>query len=324
MKISTDFESIAKKSKRKQLWKTVGISMLGVLALGSILTKALTELTNYHGNRVKEDYLLRSQIAYPNIQYKSWHFNPTSLTTGNFEANRFKSINGITVPYENYDANYSLWQNGDTTEADLIFQEDDDKPSYTMKEHYRSPMFYNTQFQTDDKTFKLPKELKIIKDMPGQAIEVAITFDKPYTYHELSQKLPQNVNLNWLWIGTKSKFDVSNLSPGDQLGILANNSLSQEDLNFFNANLEKAIKGKLFSKTFGTTTDGKHSHTFNLEDDAKHYLKANQAIDTTTFKGAIITGTAEELSKLALADWIFASSIGQTVTIQPYHQQETN
>lgn len=172
MKISTDFESIAKKSKRKQLWKTVGISMLGVLALGGILTKTLTELTNYHGNRVKEDYLLRSQIAYPNIQYKSWHFNPTSLTTGNFEANRFKSINGITVPYENYDANYSLWQNGDTTEADLIFQEDDHKPSYTMKEHYRSPMFYNTRFQQMTKPLNSLRSWKSLRTCQDRLLKL--------------------------------------------------------------------------------------------------------------------------------------------------------
>ncbi|MGV3293934.1 anti sigma factor C-terminal domain-containing protein [Streptococcus pluranimalium] len=320
MKTSMDFETIAKKSKRKQLWKTVSLSIIGALALGVVIAKGMTELTSYHGNRVKDDYLLRSQIAYPNVQYKSWYFNPTSTTTGNFTSDRFKNINGITVPYETYEANYSMWRNGDTTEADWIFQESDGSPAYTMKENYKSPMFYNTNFRSEGKNHKVAKEIDIAKDMQGQAIEVAITFDKPYTYKELAKKLPKNLMLNWLWIGTSSNFDVSTLPPSDQLGLFANNSLSQEDLNFFSTNLNKAIKDGMFAKTYGTTTEGKSSYHFNLETDAKDYLKNNQDIDNATFSGAILTGRAENFAQLASEDWIFASSIGQSVTIQPYHQ----
>lgn len=320
MKTSMDFEAIAKKSKRKQLWKTVSLSIIGALALGVVIAKGMTELTSYHGNRVKDDYLLRSQIAYPNVQYKSWYFNPTSTTTGNFTSDRFKNINGITVPYETYEANYSMWRNGDTTEADWIFQESDGEPVYTMKENLKSPMFYNIDFKSQDEDYQVAKELEMAKDMPDQAIEVAITFDKAYTYQELAQKLPKNLMLNWLWIGTSSNFDVSTLPPSDQLGLFANNSLSQEDLNFFNTNLEKAIKDGILAKTYGTTSDGETSHSFNLETDAEYYLKNNDNIDKATFKGAILTGHAENFAQLASKDWIFASSIGQSVTIQPYHQ----
>lgn len=39
--------------------------------------------------------------------------------------------------------------------------------------------------------------------MPGQAVEVAITFDKSYTLKEIYQLIPQNLKLNWIWSGVK-------------------------------------------------------------------------------------------------------------------------
>lgn len=86
------------------------------------------------------------------------------------------------------------------------------------------------------------------------------------------------------------------------------------DLYYFQNLSKKAIESGAVGFQYSIEDE-----TLSLEDDAKTYLKNNSNYKTATFSGVILTGRAENFVQLEDKDWIYASNIGQSVTIQPYH-----
>ncbi|CRV33684.1 sigma factor regulator N-terminal domain-containing protein [Streptococcus equi] len=108
MTISTDFEAIAKRHKRRLTLKYVVLSAglaLVALVLGYM---GLNRLTSMNGQYLMAYYNNRIQIAYPNIDVNSFFYNANSQFTGELHSERTKDIAGISVPFEPYRAPYSL------------------------------------------------------------------------------------------------------------------------------------------------------------------------------------------------------------------------
>lgn len=323
MKTFNDFEKIAQRSKVKNRIKLVVLSTLVALASLGIIVRCLTEVASRHGEAVKDTYLLMSEIAYPNISYNNWYFNATSSYTGQFHSDRFKNIDGIEVPYEKMEAYYSI-RFADSYDTNVWLTMSSDKRSaYTHSSYYKSPMFYNINHDYTNKDDLAPtNDISLAAQMSNQAIEMAITFDKPYTYQEIQKMIPENLLVNWYWIGSSSDFDTAERTPDKQLGISTYDGEQLNDYSYslFRKNLEKAVsKGYLDMTENGNDQNGK-KQTFNLAEDAQKYLNKNKKLKTAKFSGVILTGRSENFAQLESAKWIFASNIGQSVTIQPYHQ----
>ena len=102
------FENVAKKSRRKRLWKTVAISSVVSLVLLGLLGKGLAELASKNGQNLQKQYEVMSEIAYPNVDYDSLYYTQTSYFSGTLRSDRFKDLNGVRVVYPAYEGNYSL------------------------------------------------------------------------------------------------------------------------------------------------------------------------------------------------------------------------
>lgn len=76
------FENVAKKSRRKRLWKTVVISSFVSLVLLGLLGKGLVELASSNGRDLQKQYEVMSEIAYPNVDYDSLYHTQTSFFQG--------------------------------------------------------------------------------------------------------------------------------------------------------------------------------------------------------------------------------------------------
>ena len=282
-----------------------------------IIFLGLRSLTERHAEMVKENYLLRSEIAYPNIDYTTWGFEANSEFTGTFYSHRSKNIDGISVPFEEYQGNYSIFGPMSASQNEGLEERDSNSSNYTHGNLYKVPIFYNVNASAKTVSMELTQDISKATEMTGQAVEVAITFDKPYTYQEITEMVPDNllVNVNWYWIGTSSTVDTVNLALEAQLGF-APSSINDYAADFknFKSNLKKAIESGVVDSRYSIEDE-----TLSLEDDAKTYLKNNSNYKTATFSGVILTGRAENFAQLEDKDWIYASNIGQSVTIQPYH-----
>lgn len=87
----------------------------------------------------------------------------------------------------------------------------------------------------------------------------------------------------------------------------------------FQDRLEQYFKMEESSLQTVTTEDGE---VYSSKAMLKEYLKQNKNPKTAKFEGVILTGRAENFDQLQNADWIYASNIGQSIQIQPYHHLE--
>lgn len=325
------FEILAKKSKRKRLWKTVAISSLVSLALLLLLGKGLIELASSNGRNLQKEYEVMSEIAYPNVDYDSLYYTQNSFFSGTLHSDRFKDLDGVKVAYPSYEGNYSLIGafRDPTAEGTYLSL----SGTYTRELRQKYPVFYNINAKGTIDTKRIPQELASVKEMPNQLVEVALTFDKAYTYKEIQQMIPSNLKINWYWIGSQSE-DVDNTGAlrtdpkttyGANAGLLFTydsdvrkkaKEAKKEQQTFLDY-LKKADKN-LFPSVSG----------YNTYNDVESYLKKFGQLDIReaenrdqlTFSGVILTGKAENFAQLEEKEWIYASSIGASVPNQPYYK----
>lgn len=322
------FEILAKKSKRKRLWKTVAISSLVSLALLLLLGKGLIELASSNGRNLQKEYEVMSEIAYPNVDYDSLYYTQNSLFSGTLHSDRFKDLDGVKVTYPSYEGNYSLIGafRDPTAEGTYLSL----SGTYTRELRQKYPVFYNINAKGTIDTKRIPQELASVKEMPNQLVEVALTFDKAYTYKEIQQMIPSNLKINWYWIGSQSENDIEQYSD-PQFTYGANASLLfTYDLDF----RKKAKEAKKEQQTFLDYLKKADKNLFpslsgyNMYNEVESYLKKFGQLDIRepenrdqlTFSGVILTGKAENFAQLEGKEWIYASSIGASVPNQPYYK----
>lgn len=358
MMISTDFEKLAKRHKRRNIFRTVTISVVLSLFLMVLGFIGLNRLTSKNGQNIQQYYTVISEIAYPNISYSSWGYDATSQFTGNFVSHRFKDIDGISVPFEKYEHYYSLILNQKSSaNNNSLMSDDNGRSMYTRASHYKVPMFFNKGKKVQLGSIKPTQDIPLIRQMSGQAVEVAITFDKGYTLKEMEQFIPKNLKLNWIWSGVQLEYLESQFgfTPYFNLGLTgeqqkkmnaeiakAYQTKKNPDLNpiyqkyshksavspvermensytAFQDRLEQYFKMEESSLQTVTTEDGE---VYSSKAMLKEYLRQNKNPKTAKFEGVILTGRAENFDQLQNADWIYASNIGQSIQIQPYHHLE--
>lgn len=209
---------------------------------------------------------------------------------------------------EGYDmldeANYSLTGAFNAGASDVFSK---NKLLYDRGNLQKIPQFYNTKvkFSKNDVKTSPSQDLKYLNQLNDKVIEVAITFDKPYTYKEIKTMLPKNLKQNWLWIGTYTTLDTSQWP--NQFGTDTEN-------------IHSAI-----NTMFNVSKNSPHVgiNNVNIYSDLDNYLKDNKHIkdvDQLSFAGIILTGKSENFNSLKGKKWIYGSSLGASIDYQPYYQ----
>ncbi|MDW8585746.1 anti sigma factor C-terminal domain-containing protein [Streptococcus suis] len=319
------FEIATKKSKKKYLWKTVGLSILGLLLITGATLKTLQILTANNGEKIYQEHELLSQVAYPNIEYSTYYYKATSLFAGAVHADRHKDLAGVPVAFGDYEYHY------DWLGTYLNFSQDG--PSYKGNIAYdrqtwsKLPLFYNTdKVDTDDFARVPSQELSLVKDMSNQLVEVAITFDKKYSFGDLQTMLPQNLKKNWYWIGTASKKNTADFRidqlfglDGEVLQVYQPDPNLPKEAEIWNPLTPMKKMAEQYNHYLGEYALVTDVKTF-LDKFGKTDFSKQESIDKLEFAGIILTGKAEDFAQLEGKDWIYASSIGASIPIQPYYQ----
>lgn len=304
MKSNDPLALLAKKRRRKTFLMTIVFSLLATLLLFALCFKLLSNMTAKNGQKVYNDYQQLAEIAYPNISYNSLYYFPTGQFSGKVHADRFKDLDGIPVAYSPFEANYSLTGAFDAGASDVFSK---NKLLYDRGNLQKIPQFYNTKvkFSKNDVKTSPSQDLKYLNHLEDKVIEVAITFDKPYTYKEIKTMLPKNLKQNWLWIGTYTTLDTSQWP--NQFGTDTEN-------------IHSAI-----NTMFNVSKNSPHVgiNNVNIYSDLDNYLKDNKHIkdvDQLSFAGIILTGKSENFNSLKGKKWIYGSSLGASIDYQPYYQ----
>lgn len=307
-KFSDPLEQLAKKRKRKTLFKTVVLALITVLLVVGIAFKGFTYLTSKNGQKTYHNFELLSEIAYPNISYDSLYYQPSGQFTGKVHADRFKDIDGVQIPYSSFEENYSI-SGTFGTNAD---EKSEKNGLYDRGTRQKVPQFFNknVKYKKGEAKTTPTNDLKYVNKLNNDLIEIAITFDKSYSYKEIKTMIPNNIKQNWLWIGTSTELDTSYWPTKYQFGT------DHETLNtpqIFIDKIKENLKGnsKVYFNNINIYSD--------LEKYAKKYDKVNNS-DKLKFSGIILTGKAENFKQLKEKEWIHASSIGANIEYKPYYK----
>ena len=347
------FEIVAKKNKKRNikriiLWSTtVVVVFFGIYIVARMITGKL--ISDQAWKVVNEVQLVES-VAFPNIETYTWSANGGDMFHGGIKGRQAKDIYGIPLDYGEYKTDFGIFNinrgtlfhanSGRYTESGSTIQ---------IENNQKVPQFYNKKAKEEkgEPVHEPTQELPYIKEMKNQLVEVALTFDKPYSLKEIRAMIPKNLKTNWYWIGTNSTSDPSWWQPSNLYGTspdyltqkeyvhkkeaeeaiknlkegekLSDRLSEMKDVDGFLTNLKKYIKSRFGKSSYNNVTPSDDIKTY-LKKFGKLDLSKKEDLDKLEFSGVILTGKSENFAQLEGKEWIYASSIGASIPNQPYYK----
>jgi len=298
--METSLKDALKKAKLKQSLKTVIIAIIVVLVLLPIFYKTGNYFAAKSSTRLHEQLFLHNAIAEPNIQTDSQVISNSSMFGGNIVTNRSKNINGYLVQWSTLTSSYD-WLGSRIDHNELIpgsYWSDTEFYEYDKQTKKKVATFYHPSIQ--EYHDGVQNELGEISQMENYVAEVAISFDQPYTLQEIQARIPDNLNVVWLYMASPV-LDESKGPAGMSVYGFEPSDSSKEAYNSFIAALEKY-----------------DAHGYN--ETIQEFLNSNKnkPLDEVKILGVMLTGQTENFKALENQDFIRGASVGATAQIVPY------
>lgn len=292
-----------KKAKRKQLLIIVITSIIVVLILLPILYKTGNYFAAKSSRSLHEQLFLHNAIAEPNIQINSQVTSNSSMFGGNIVTNRSKNINGYLVQWSTLTSSYD-WLRIKIDHNELIpgfYWSDTDFYEYDKQTKNKVATFYHPSIQA---YFDVQNELGEISRMENYVAEVAISFDQPYTLQEIQAKIPNNINIVWLYMASPI-VDENNGPAGMPVYGFDPSASPKEAYNSFIDALEKY---------YANGNNETIQEFINLN--------KNKQVDEVKILGVMLTGQTQNFKALENQDFVRGASVGATAEIVPYINPE--
>ncbi|EEL72804.1 MULTISPECIES: sigma factor regulator N-terminal domain-containing protein [Bacillus] len=302
--MDTSLKDALKRAKRKQLIKIIITSIIVVIILIPIIYQIGNYFAAKSSTKLHEHLFLHNAIAEPNVQIDSQVTSNSSMFGGNIISNRSKNINGYVVPWNTLTSSYGwLRTNIDTNELTPGFYwSDTEFYEYDKQTKNKFATFYNP----DIKEYHdgVQNELGEVSQMNNYVAEVALSFNQPYTLQEIKEKIPDTLNIVWLYmtspIGDESKGPAGMPVYG------------------FNPDKSPEEAYKEFVDSLKQYDDDGH------DEDLQKFLKSNKnkPFDQVKILGVMLTGKTENFKALENQDFIRGASVGATAQVVPYIKPE--
>ncbi|MFS0647350.1 sigma factor regulator N-terminal domain-containing protein [Siminovitchia sp. 179-K 8D1 HS] len=298
--MDTSLKDALKKAKRKQLLKIIIISMVVVLILLTTLYKTGNYFAAKSAERLHEKLFLHNEIAEANIHIDSQVTSNRSMFGGNIVTNRSKNINGYLVQWSTLTSSYD-WLRTHIDNNELmpgVYWSDTQVYEYDKQTKRKVATFYHPSIQ---KYYDgIQNELGEISQMKNHVAEVAISFDQPYTFQEIKPKIPDDLNIVWLYMTSPIADESKGPAGMPVYGFDPSDSPKEAYESFIEA-LEK------------------YDANGNNET-IQEFLKSNKnkPFDEVEILGVMLTGQAENFKALENKDFIRGASVGATAQMVPY------
>lgn len=302
--MNDSIQDALKKAKRKQLLTIIITSIIVIPVLLLIFYRVGNYFAAKSSAKLHDWLFVHNEIAEPNVQIDSRVTSNSSIFGGNIVTNRSKNINGYVVQWSTLTNSYD-WIGFNIDHNELI-----------PGSHRSDTEFYEYDKQTKKKvaTFYHPSikkyyggvqnELGEISQMENHVAEVAISFDQPYTFQEIEEKIPDNLNIVWLYM----------TSP-----IVKKNKVSAyvPVYGFHPSDSPKEAYDSFIDSLNQYDGDGDN-------EEIQKFLSANKnkQFDEVELLGVMLTGQTQNFKALENQDFIRGASVGATAPIVPYIKPE--
>lgn len=254
--------------------------------------------------KLHESLFLHNAIAEPNVQIDSQVTSNSTMFGGNIISNRSKNINGYVVPWNTLTSSYGwLRINIDTNELTPGFYwSDTEFYEYDKQTKKKFATFYNPAIK--EYFDGVQNELGEVSQMNNYVAEVAISFNQPYTLQEIKEKIPDNLNIVWLYMTSPIRDESKGPAGMPVYG--------------FNPDKSPGEAYKEFVDSLNQYDDDGH------DKDIQKFLKSNKdkPFDQVKILGVMLTGRTENFKALENQDFIRGASVGVTAQIVPYIKPE--
>ncbi|ARX69470.1 sigma factor regulator N-terminal domain-containing protein [Bacillus cereus] len=302
--MDTSLKDALKKAKRKQLLKIIITSIIVVIMLIPIIYKVGNYFAAKSSTKLHESLFLHNAIAEPNVQIDSQVTSNSTMFGGNIISNRSKNINGYVVPWNTLTSSYGwLRINIDTNELTPGFYwSDTEFYEYDKQTKKKFATFYNPAIK--EYFDGVQNELGEVSQMNNYVAEVAISFNQPYTLQEIKEKIPDNLNIVWLYMTSPIRDESKGPAGMPVYG--------------FNPDKSPGEAYKEFVDSLNQYDDDGH------DKDIQKFLKSNKdkPFDQVKILGVMLTGRTENFKALENQDFIRGASVGVTAQVVPYIKPE--
>lgn len=302
--MNTSLQGALKKAKRKQLLKIIIISTMVVLISLPVLYKTGNHFAAKSAARLHEQLFLHNEIAEPNIRINSQVTSSSSTFGGNIITNRSKNINGYLVEWSTLTSSYD-WLRIKIDSNELIpgfYSSDTDFYEYDKQTKNKVATFYHPSISTIYE--EVPNELSAVSQMENYVAEVAISFNQPYTLQEIEEKIPDNLNIVWLYM-TSPIADESKGPLGMPVYGYQFSSSPKEAYDYFIKGLEKY-------------------DVSDSNETIQEFLNSNKnkQFDEVEILGVMLTGQTPNFKALESEQFIRGASVGAIAQMVPYIKPE--
>lgn len=304
---SSDIKGIVNKAKRKSIIRNIIISTISLLVVGSLLIFINGQIVEKaHFNAVEANELLY-KISQPNINIGGGK-SDYGILSGSYTYQKYKIIEDRIIPWGQETQTFNALGHN-TSSAISIYDEvsvgenEEEYRIYNTTNGQRTMLFYHPWF----KYTTIQNDLSLIQNAPNDAVmEVAVSFDQPYSVNEVQEFLKLKNKITWYWINEY-------------------NQSAKEDLEGLHH------WGDSASYVYGFNVTTQHGEGDIIAQNEDHFLATLEKLKSTgnydyiidnllenviqnkkegLIVGVVVTGTKEELLNLKDENHIRAISLG--------------
>lgn len=319
--LNKDFHNFALKTKIKRWGLTTWIALTvfsAFIVIGWRVNSAIMEKNFFKTFEYSTAIFTASA---PNVAYSNQIIDDYGVFSSNLHSDTYKDIDGYHVPWESYNFSFNVSNVGGLN-LNTLSPSVNSNAYFTQTTNQKIASFFSTKTNYKSKEYYgiFPtRDAGKISQLANHVAEVAVTFDKPYSYKEIQKMIPEDLLINWYWIGYNNTKSLAAASQTNWFGLMSNSNHTGNGNN-------SQLTGKLDNATY---QDFKKSLTaiaktnqitindFSPSKDALKQVKKYPTLKSAKFSGVILTGQTKNFANLDKNPWVYASNVGLTVELRP-------
>lgn len=310
-----------KSAKRRANLKTIFITSIVIIAFIIVVISINRPLTRVLESPIYNSIIRFYDISNPN-EFIGEHEKFPGIFRGENRYTTYKIIEGKVIYTGENHYGYGLFHDEILREGMISTK----LISFSSSERDVNNQRYNALGQRE-MIFFYPfleydyyrHDLHLLEEIgEDKVMEVALSFDREYSFNEVKSMIPEDVTLSWLWINDKNENEYRGRVLGENDKVIGGFNLIRSEHTAYGVSLiaengeltenptqqfiHSLMMGRQYKALWQDEFNQLYAHLIGedkkLTEDDLHYL------------GAVVTGNTETLSQLLDLPFIKASSIG--------------
>lgn len=317
-----------KKAKRRSMFRSISISFIvSIVILIAIFFTAAQIVDRRSSETLFSEWRYMS-ITSPN-EYESGYKDNRGFLSGVLEINTYKIIENVPIPWKEKWFNYNEWWFPFATGAyggisNLTVKGPDNESDQLG--YYRGYNPYNGQKEMAyyvpgvDYNGKILNDLPVIAQMGDEKLaELALSFNKDYSFAEVKALLPAGIKPVWYWVDTYDDRKGFNFEPqkgGDGKLMYPTPMSSPFGVYGFGVRPDwDQVEPKDFIDTIQYGIQRKDNYYSEYKRISKYLSQDNSEpkAENVRILGVVVTGTPASLSSLNGQTYIRGAALGAVV-----------